>query len=133
RDQFLVLDDQRTDRDAMHRYRDLISGSNQRVLLNCSQRVHADALAAMAGTVSAGGLLVVNLPTQATAFSQRLLTHAEPFPLVAKVSSLACLPAIEAKLRELPVSQPAPAQFPNHAQQQVIAAMLAQPQQTHLL
>ena len=133
RDQFLVLDDQRTDRYAMHRYRDFLGGSNQRVLLNCSQRVHADALAALAGTVSAGGLLVVNLPTQATAFSQRLLTHAEPFPLVAKVSSLACLPAIEAKLHGLPVSQPAPAQFPNHAQQQVIAAMLAQRQQTHLL
>lgn len=132
-DPVLVLDDQRTDRYAMHRYRDFLGGSNQRVQVNCWQRVHADALAALAGTVTTGGVLVVNLPAQATAFSQRLLAHAEPFRLVAKVSSLACLQRLEAKLTELPVRSPAAAQFPNQAQQSVITAMLEQHDQTHLL
>ena len=73
----LILDDQSSDRFAMHRYRDYLGTSNTLVVLNFTHAVHADALAALAGTVVAGGVLIINLPAAETAFCQRLLRHAE--------------------------------------------------------
>ena len=58
----------------VHRYRDYLGSNNNFVLLEFAKVIHADALAALAGTVNGGGILFVFLPTEDTPFKQRVLS-----------------------------------------------------------
>jgi len=129
----LIFDDQRHDQFAMHRYRDYLGASNTLVVLNFSTSVHADALAALAGTVSAGGLLVVNLPQQPSPFTERLLRGAASFDLVIRINQQQTLAAAYQRILQRPDSAPMALSLPTQTQQQIITTMLAQPQQTHVL
>ncbi|PTB84709.1 hypothetical protein C9940_05895, partial [Pseudidiomarina aestuarii] len=62
---------------AVHRYRDCLGRTTQRVVLDMRKGIHADALAACLGTVTGGGLLIVVLPPQMSAFKRRLLQCAQ--------------------------------------------------------
>ena len=63
----------------MHRYRDYLGLTTSHVVLDFAQLVHADALAALAGTVNGGHCLWLVLPVTASHFQQRLLHHAAQF------------------------------------------------------
>ncbi|WP_127346590.1 GNAT family N-acetyltransferase [Pseudidiomarina mangrovi] len=129
----LVLDDQADDRYAMHRYRDYLGANNSLVVLNFQHSIHADALAALAGTVTAGGLLIINLPQHVTAFTERLLRLAEHFTLVIQVSHASALRQAYQRLSQRPISVPLAPTFPTPMQQQIMTAMLNQPECLHLL
>lgn len=129
----LILDDQSSDRFAMHRYRDYLGTSNTLVVLNFTHAVHADALAALAGTVVAGGVLIINLPAAESAFCQRLLRHAEACERVVRLTPDYTLTDVLQQLSAQPDEHLAVAHFPSNAQQQIITTMLATPQTTHLI
>ncbi|HET8817407.1 MAG TPA: GNAT family N-acetyltransferase [Pseudidiomarina sp.] len=73
----LWLSDSDPERTAIHRYRDNLGGSTNRVLLDMRVAIHADALAACLGTVQGGGILIALLPTSMSAFKRRLLRTAQ--------------------------------------------------------
>lgn len=129
----LLLDDHADDRYAMHRYRDYLGANNSLVVLNFQHSIHADALAALAGTVAAGGLLVINLPQHVSAFTERLLRLAEHFELVIHVNHASALRQAYQRLSQRPVPALIEPIFPTLMQQQIITAMLNQPEYLHLL
>lgn len=73
----LWLSDSDPEQIAVHRYRDCLGRTTQRVVLDMRNGIHADALAACLGTVTGGGVLIVVLPTQMSAFKKRLLKCAQ--------------------------------------------------------
>lgn len=129
----LILNDQGSDRFAMHRYRDYLGTSNTLVVLNFTRVVHADAVAALAGTVVAGGILIINLPAVESAFCQRLLRHAQAFERVVRLTPGYTLSNVLQQLSAQPIEHTEVAHFPSNAQQQIITTMLATPQTTHLI
>lgn len=129
----LVLDDRSDDKFAMHRYRDYLGANNLLVVLNFSHSVHADALAALAGTVMSGGLLIVNLPQQESPFRQRMIRLAHFFDRVIDIQHDSALAAAYQQLSVLPKPHCAKPTFPNLAQQQIIRTMLAEPDATHVI
>lgn len=129
----LQLDDQAHDRFAMHRYRDYLGASNRVVVLNFQHYLHADAIAALAGTVVAGGLLIVNMPAQQSAFAERLLRLAEPFALIIPVQQPQALPDALQRLLNSPVRSRPALPFPNAEQQQIVTTMQGELEHIHLL
>lgn len=57
---------------ALSRYRDYLGHEFEQVFIDCSHDLHADAIAALCGTVTAGGLLSILLPKKPNAMSQRM-------------------------------------------------------------
>ncbi|MGM0430258.1 MAG: GNAT family N-acetyltransferase [Pseudomonadota bacterium] len=57
---------------ALSRYRDYLGHEFECVFIDCSDGLHADAIAALCGTVTAGGLLSILLPEKSNAMSQRM-------------------------------------------------------------
>ncbi|CAI8153210.1 MAG: tRNA(Met) cytidine acetyltransferase TmcA [Pseudidiomarina mangrovi] len=129
----LVLDDQADDRYAMHRYRDYLGANNSLVVLNFQHSIHADALAALAGTITAGGLLIINLPRHVTAFTERLLRLAQRFAWVVPIAHQSALEQAYHRLSQRPIQALLEPTFPTAMQQQIISAMLNQTQSLHLL
>src|SRR5690606_35202931 len=78
----LHLSDTDTTAIAVHRYRDYLGTNNNAVLLEFTEVVHADALAALAGTVNGGGILFVFLPAHNSAFKQRIIASTANFERV---------------------------------------------------
>ncbi len=129
----LTLDDQASDQFAMHRYRDYLGVSNTLVVLNFAQTIHADALAALAGTVAAGGLLIINLPRQQAAFTERLLRLADDFELIFLINHQQALNQAYQQIAASPQRHIAALSFPTAAQQRIIWAMQEQLNTTHVL
>ncbi|WP_404397184.1 GNAT family N-acetyltransferase [Idiomarina loihiensis] len=57
---------------ALSRYRDYLGHEFEQVWIDCSDGLHADAIAALCGTVTAGGLLSILLPAESNAMSHRM-------------------------------------------------------------
>ncbi|WP_417690004.1 GNAT family N-acetyltransferase [Pseudidiomarina sp.] len=117
----------------MHRYRDYLGLTARQVVLDFDQLIHADALAALTGTVIGGGCLWLVLPIQPTSFQQRLVAHAENYTSIISANSWS---AMRKAIRQTPphfaniVREP---NLPSSAQQVVIDALLNDTQKTHVL
>lgn len=68
---YLSDQDKRADA-ALSRYRDYLGHEFEQVWIDCNDSLHADAIAALCGTVTAGGLLSVLLPAKSSAMNQRM-------------------------------------------------------------
>lgn len=117
----------------MHRYRDYLGLTTSHVVLDFAQLVHADALAALAGTVNGGHCLWLVLPVTASHFQQRLLHHAAQFDAIVQCSSWqALLHRLAQPAPILAPAAPAP-ELPSNDQQNIITALLEHPSQTHVI
>lgn len=117
----------------VNRYRDYLGLTQQHVVLDFTQLIHADALAALAGTVDGGGALWLLLPSSSSAFQQRLKNHAtESYGILYADSWAALLTLLDAEPPELPAASKASG-FPSAAQQHVVSTMLQQREATHLI
>src|SRR5690554_948093 len=81
-DSTLYLSDNDEKAVPVHRYRDYLGSNNNFVLLEFTEVVHADALAALAGTVNGGGILFIFLPAHNSAFKQRIIASTANFERV---------------------------------------------------
>ena len=61
---------------ALSRYRDYLGHEFEQVFIDCNEGLHADAIAALCGTVTAGGLLFILLPREDNPMSQRMVDFA---------------------------------------------------------
>ncbi|RUO64880.1 GNAT family N-acetyltransferase [Idiomarina ramblicola] len=64
---------------ALSRYRDYLGHEFEQVFIDCSDGLHADAIAALCGTVTASGLLSILLPVEDNPMSQRMTRCAAKF------------------------------------------------------
>ncbi|MDX1705946.1 GNAT family N-acetyltransferase [Pseudidiomarina sp.] len=135
-DQFprlLHLSGQHDDHTNLNRYRDYLGTSQSAVLLDCSGQLHADAIAALAGTIVGGGVLFIMLPWRDSPFRQRLLRTSTAFGFIKTVTPGFSLEQAVAKLLQNEF-QPAPVSgLPNADQTAVINSMVKLPGTCHLL
>ncbi|MGQ4275432.1 GNAT family N-acetyltransferase [Pseudidiomarina sp. E22-M8] len=117
----------------VHRYRDELGQTYTDVVLDYQQLIHADALAALTGTVSGGGCLWLILPSHSSAFQARLLASSVQFDLVRQVASWPKLIEHFATIAQLKLPTSPESKFPSAAQQSVIDAMCKARKTTHLL
>lgn len=68
---YLSNQDKRADA-TLSRYRDYLGHEFEQVWIDCSDGLHADAIAALCGTVTASGLLSILLPFKSNAMSHRM-------------------------------------------------------------
>lgn len=72
-DSSIYLSNLQTHADAvLSRYRDYLGHEFEQVWIDCHDGLHADAIAALCGTVTAGGLLSILLPAESNAMSHRM-------------------------------------------------------------
>ncbi|RUO72752.1 GNAT family N-acetyltransferase [Idiomarina seosinensis] len=108
----LFLSDQSKTADAaLSRYRDYLGHEFKHVIIDCRQQLHVDAIAALCGTVVAGGQLSLLVGEQRSVMLQRLINHWQPTPT-----------ALTASLPELPT-----------AAQTAVLEQLTDTKTTHLL
>lgn len=117
----------------MHRYRDYLGLTTSHVVLDFAQLIHADALAALAGTVNGGGCLWLVLPVTSSHFQQRLLQHAGQFETVAQCSNWQEFVNLIAEPPPSLAPAAPPPGLPSSEQQNIISALLKQPKQTHVI
>lgn len=117
----------------MHRYRDALGQSCADVVLDYQQLIHADALAALTGTVSAGSCVWIILPPQNSPFQQRVLASVARFELIRQVQSWSDLAQHLIAITELELAPSPSPEFPSKAQRSVIDAMCNASSITHLL
>ncbi|WP_417659560.1 GNAT family N-acetyltransferase [Pseudidiomarina sp.] len=132
-DAVLHLSDSNTTEVAVHRYRDYLGTNNNAVLLEFNQVIHADALAALAGTVNGGGILYVFLPAADTPFKKRLIQSADRFERIEVIRPNVDLKRLTEKLctEQLPeVDEPT---LPNADQKQIVDCMIDLPGTCHIL
>ncbi|RUO55222.1 GNAT family N-acetyltransferase [Pseudidiomarina homiensis] len=117
----------------MHRYRDYLGQNTQHVVLDFQQLIHADALAALAGTVRGGGCLWLVLPPHSSCFQQRLLIHAEQITGLFHCARWQdFLALLNTSAPSLPPASPAPS-LPSQDQEAIINTLLEHPTHTHVL
>ncbi|MEA3588655.1 tRNA(Met) cytidine acetyltransferase [Pseudidiomarina sp. 1APP75-27a] len=129
----LHFSDTTADTKAIHRYRDVLGQTYDAVLLDYQQLIHADALAAVTGTIRGGGILWVILPAGSSAFKQRLLESAEEIGLVRHVGHWQHLPDHLAAVTQTHLPASAAPDLPSASQAQVISQMTEYKLATHLL
>ncbi|MFC0445342.1 GNAT family N-acetyltransferase [Pseudidiomarina halophila] len=117
----------------MHRYRDALGQTSRDVILDYQNLIHADALAALTGTVSGGGCLWVILPSQSSPFQDRLLASVARSELIRHINSWSDLTTHLSAIKELNLALSPPPEFPSKEQQSVIHAMCHTSTTTHLL
>lgn len=117
----------------MDRYRDFLGETHQHLVLDFQQQLHADALAALTGTVRGGGCVWLLLPTETTPFIVRLRQMSEPYPLVHQVTSASELPTAFTKLAQQLLPEESEPHFPSEQQHAIITQMLAKPDATHVI
>lgn len=117
----------------MHRYRDYLGLTTSHVVLDFAQLIHADALAALAGTVNGGGCLWLVLPVTSSHFQQRLLQHARQFETIAQCLNWQEFVNLIAEPPPTLASAAPRPRLPSSEQQNIIYALLKQPKQTHVI
>lgn len=115
---------------AINRYRDYLGETYDCVALHFDHDLNYDALAALSGTLSGGGVLCISLPAGEVKSSvQRLISHAEAYDLVQVcgpgLTFLAALEKICALLEGYPAAVPQAPAYPTPAQQGVIDHLTA--------
>lgn len=119
---------------AMHRYRDYLGSTNNAVILDFSQgTLHADALAALAGTIRGGGMLLVLLPEHDTAFKKRLIQTANKFKTIHHVTPETTWHHVLQTIGTLSLPTMLPPTLPTSSQQEIINSMLELPGTCHVL
>lgn len=118
---------------AMDRYRDHLGATHSQVVLEFHRHVHADALAALSGTVAGGGCLWLLLPPYQTPFTERLLNAASDFALVNVATTLEELAQQLRRLTQLALPEAAQPSLPSDAQATIIEAMASNMTATHVL
>lgn len=129
----LHLSDTDTTAIAVHRYRDYLGTNNNAVLLEFTEVVHADALAALAGTVNGGGILFVFLPEADTPFKQRIVRSVRDFHRIELIRPEDDLRAITSKLLEEDLPTLEKQVIPSQAQKEIVDNMIDLPGTCHLL
>lgn len=117
----------------VHRYRDYLGSNNNFVLLDFANVIHADALAALAGTVNGGGILFVILPTEDTPFKQRMISSTanyERIEIIRPDSDLKQLTRQILASHLLPDDAPS---VPLASQKAIVDSMIDLPGTCHLL
>ncbi len=118
---------------AVHRYRDALGQNHQQLVLDFQQLIHADALAAITGTVAGGGCIWLILPPQKNAFYDRFLASISSYDQVILVQQWKDLAEHLKALTHLKLPASEQPSLPSDAQQTAIDAMTAQPTITHLI
>lgn len=117
----------------IHRYRDYLGLTTEHVVLDFNQLIHADALAALAGTVNGGGCLWIVLPVISSCFQQRLVEQANKYPSIVRIDSWSALLTSISQPAPQFVSMAAPLGLPSSDQQSIIDALYREPARTHVL
>src|SRR5690554_4147173 len=118
-DSTLYLSDSNEKAVPVHRYRDYLGSNNNFVLLEFTEVVHADALAALAGTVNGGGILFVFLPEADTPFKQRIVRSVRDFHRIELIRPEDDLRAITSKLLEEDLPTLEKQVIPSQAQKEI--------------
>lgn len=129
----LCLSDNDDSEIAVHRYRDYLGSSNDVVLIEFKHVIHADALAALAGTVNGGGILFVFLPQQSSPFKNRLLASSIDFARVEIIQPDTDLKTLTHELATAPLPKSQSGSLPNAAQKSIIDSMIDLPGTCHIL
>lgn len=129
----LYLSDNDNNAIAMHRYRDYLGTSSDFVLLEFTEIIHADALAALAGTVNGGGILFAILPQQTSAFKKRLLATSTNFERVEIIQPHTDLKKLTKELATAKLPEIKSENFPSNTQKTIIEAMIDLPGTCHIL
>lgn len=129
----VYLSDYNKNTTSINRYRDFLGQSNRFVVLECQQLVHADALAAMAGTIQAGGVLALFLPAAKTAFQQRLLNSAQQFSNIQIITATHTLEQAATQLLQVEYPAATQLEFPTAEQQNIIKELATNDGRCHLI
>lgn len=129
----LCLSDREDSAIAVHRYRDYLGTSNDFVLLEFTDVIHADALAALAGTVNGGGILFVFLPEQSSHFKKRLLASSINFARVEIIQPNTDLKTLTQELATSTLPQSRVETLPSATQKTIIDSMIDLPGTCHIL
>ncbi len=129
----LHLAERHDDHTAINRYRDYLGTSQSAVLLDFSEQLHADALAALSGTITGGGVLFVLLPATASAFRKRLIERSSGFDFIEIITPGRSLEQAIATLLQKDFPVASPSDLPNADQAATIENMVKLPGTCHLL
>lgn len=132
-DNTLFLSDQDEKAIPVHRYRDYLGSNNNFVVLEFANVIHADALAALAGTVNGGGILFVMLPASDSPFKQRVIASADQYDRIEVIrpdSNLKQITQTIVTSRLAPEDAPT---IPLPSQKHIIDSMIVLPGTCHLL
>ncbi|PHR64454.1 MAG: hypothetical protein COA51_07870 [Idiomarina sp.] len=129
----LCLSDNESNDIAVHRYRDYLGSSNDFVVLEFTEVIHADALAALAGTVNGGGILFVFLPEAVTPFKKRLLASSVNFARIEILKPDTDLKALTQELAGSNLPKSKKISLPNSTQKTIIENMIDLPGTCHIL
>src|SRR5690554_5835525 len=132
-DSTLYLSDSNDSAIAVHRYRDYLGSNNNFVVLEFNQAVHADALAALAGTVNGGGILFVFLPAGDSPFKHRMLSSISAFERIELIQPETDLRALTKQLLSSHLIPEAAPSIPLARQKAIIDSMVDLPGTCHLL
>lgn len=117
----------------IHRYRDYLGSNNHFVLLEFTQVIHADALAALAGTVNGGGILFVFLPTNDSPFKRRVIESTQQYDRVELIRPEDDLKHITRKILSSYLVPDEPPEVPLPSQKAIVDSMIDLPGTCHLL
>lgn len=132
-DNTLFLSDQDEKAIPVHRYRDYLGSNNNFVVLEFTHVIHADALAALAGTVNGGGILFVILPASDSPFKQRVIASAEHYDRIEVIHPDSNLKQITQTIVASHLAPDDAPTIPLPSQKRIIDSMIDLPGTCHLL
>lgn len=132
-DSALYLSDNDESAIPIHRYRDYLGSNNNFVLLEFAHVIHADALAALAGTVNGGGILFVFLPAKDSPFKQRVVASISAYERIELIRPETDLKALTKQLLSSNLIPEAAPTIPLARQKAIIDSMIDLPGTCHLL
>ena len=132
-DSTLYLSDSNEKAVPVHRYRDYLGSNNNFVLLEFTEVVHADALAALAGTVNGGGILFVFLPPHNSAFKQRIIASTASFERVEVITPAEDLRQLSRAILTTPLMPEQAPTIPLARQKAIVDSMIDLPGTCHIL
>lgn len=95
----------------MQSYREQLGKSASYAVLDCQQAIHADALAAVAGTIIAGGVLFLFAPPVTTPFLQHLISTSRSYGVMTIIRNDSDQSCLETALTMLPEGSKQPFQL----------------------
>ena len=127
------ISDKHDDASAMHRYRDYLGNTHHFLLIDFTTTIHADALAALIGTLSGGGVAFVLLPPQDSPFRQRLINTSHKFHHVSVMHPNTSFRQLLTEQLSHSLEPAPPLAFPTREQQLIVQQMVDLPGTCHLL
>ncbi len=127
------ISDRHNDATGMTRYRDYLGTSRANLLLDFTQQIHADALAALAGTVQGGGLIFILLPPHASHFKTRICRSVEPHKLISLVTPEYNFQVALRAVASEDLPKALPSELPSQRQLDIVEHMIDLPSTCHVI